>query len=215
MAKIKTINVKGTEIILFNKGNDEFTSITDIARFKNATEPRDVVKNWMRSKSTIEFLGLWERINNPNFKGVEFDAFMFEAGSNSFVLSPSKWIESTNAIGKINYQIHTDAIKEHIIPISITKEHTAQIYASEADVLNVALFGKTAKQWRAENNNAEGNIRDQATLEQLLVLANLESLNAEFIKMGLQQSNRLLKLNQTAITQLSAILGNKQTKKLK
>ena len=130
MAKIKTINVKGTEIILFNKGNDEFTSITDIARFKNATEPRDVVKNWMRTKSTIEFLGLWERINNPNFKGVEFDAFMFEAGSNSFVLSPSKWIESTNAIGKINYQIHTDAIKEHIIPISITKEHTAQIYAA-------------------------------------------------------------------------------------
>lgn len=118
-------------------------------------------------------------------------------------------------ISKINYQIHTDAIKEHIIPISITKEHTAQIYASEADVLNVALFGKTAKQWRAENNNVEGNIRDQATLEQLLVLANLESLNAEFIKMGLQQSNRLLKLNQTAITQLSAILGNKQTKKLK
>jgi hypothetical protein len=130
MAKIKTINVKGTEIILFNKGNDEFISITDIARFKNATEPRDVVKNWMRSKSTIEFLGLWERINNPNFKGVEFDAFMFEAGSNSFVLSPSKWIESTNAIGIINYQIHTDAIKEHIIPISITKEHTAQIYAA-------------------------------------------------------------------------------------
>lgn len=274
MAKIKTINVKGTQIILFNKGNDEFISITDIARFKNATEPKDVVKNWMRSKTTIEFLGLWERINNPNFKGVEFDAFMFEAGSNSFVLSPSKWIESTNAIGiiskvgsgggtyahidialefaswvsaefklylliefkrlksienerlnvewnlhrtisKINCQIHTDAIKEHISPISITKEHTAQIYASEADVLNVALFGKTAKQWRAENDNVEGNIRDQASLEQLLVLANLESLNAEFIKMGLQQSNRLLKLNQTAITQLSAILGNKQTKKLK
>ncbi len=130
MAKIKTINVKGTQIILFNKGNDEFISITDIARFKNATEPKDVVKNWMRSKTTIEFLGLWERINNPNFKGVEFDAFMFEAGSNSFVLSPSKWIESTNAIGIINYQIHTDAIKEHIIPISITKEHTAQIYAA-------------------------------------------------------------------------------------
>lgn len=118
-------------------------------------------------------------------------------------------------ISKINYQIHTDAIKEHIIPISITKEHSAHIFAGESDVLNVALFGKTAKQWREENTKVEGNIRDHATLEQLLVLANLESLNAEFIKMGLQQSTRLLKLNQTAINQLSMILGNKQTKKLK
>lgn len=274
MAKNITINVKGTDIVLFNKGNEEFVSITDIARYKNASEPKDVVKNWMRSRSTVEFLGLWEKINNPNFKGVEFDSFMFEAGSNSFVLSPSKWIESTNAIGiiskvgsgggtyahvdialefaswviaefklyllvefkrlkskenerlkdewnlhrtlsKINYQIHTDAIKEHIIPVSITSEQTIQIYASEADVLNVALFGKTAKQWRIENPKIVGNIRDQATLEQLLVLANLESLNAEFIKMKLQQSHRLIKLNQTAITQLKAILGNIIIKKLK
>ena len=241
MAKIKTINVKGTEIILFNKGNDEFISITDIARFKNATEPKDVVKNWMRSKSTIEFLGLWERINNPNFKGVEFDAFMFEAGSNSFVLSPSKWIESTNAIGiiskvgsgggtyahidialefaswvsaefklylliefkrlksienerlniewnlhrtisKINYQIHTDAIKENLIPKELSKTQVSFVYANEADLLNVALFGMTAKQWREANPKTAGNIRDEATLEQLVVLSNLESINSVLTK---------------------------------
>lgn len=226
MAKNKTINVKGTEIVLFNKGSEEYVSITDIARYKNAIEPKDVVKNWMRSRSTIEFLGLWEKIHNPNFKGVEFDSFMFEAGSNSFVLSPTKWIESTNAIGiisragngggtyahsdiafefaswvsaefklymivefkrlkddendrlklewsfqrtlaKVNYHIHTDAIKENLIPKELTKTQINFIYASEADLLNISLFGITAKQWRDENPNSEGNIRDDATIEQL------------------------------------------------
>ncbi len=197
MAKNKTINVKGTEIVLFNKGNEEYISITDIARYKNAIEPKDVVKNWMCSRSTVEFLGLWEKIHNPNFKGVEFDSFMFEAGSNSFVLSPSKWIESTNAIGiiskigsgggtyahldiafefaswvsaefklfllvefkrlksdendrlkldwnlqrtlaKVNYHIHTDAIKENLIPKELSKLQTAFVYADEADLLNMA-----------------------------------------------------------------------------
>jgi hypothetical protein len=280
MAKSKTINVKGTEIVLFTEGNEDFISITDIARYKNANEPKDVVKNWMRSRSTIEFLGLWEKINNPAFKGVEFDSFLYQAGSNSFVLSPSKWIETTNAIGiiskagsgggtyahidiafefaswvsaefklyllvefkrlkseesdrlkltwdlhrtlsKINYRIHTDAIKEHIIPSSITKEQANVVYANEADVLNVALFGQTAKQWRAANaglgrqSKQEGNIRDYATIEQLLVLANMESMNAEFIRMELPQGERLLKLNQIAISQLKSLAANPSVKKLK
>ena len=273
MAK-KTIIVKGTEIVLFTKDNEDYISITDIARFKNAIEPKDVVKNWMRNRSTIEFLGLWEKINNPDFKGVEFDSFLFEAGSNSFVLSPSKWIEATHAIGiiskvgsgggtfahidiayefaswisaefklylilefkrlkedenvrlkltwnlhrtlsKINYRIHTDAIRDTIIPDDITPEQIHFIYAHEADVLNIALFGKTAKQWRDQNPNAEGNIRDHATIEQLLVLANLESMNAEFIRMNLPQSDRLLKLNQIAITQLKSLTINPNIKNLK
>jgi hypothetical protein len=274
MAKHKTINVKGTEIVLFNKDNEDYISITDIARFKNALEPKDVVKNWMRNRSTIEFLGLWEKINNPKFKGVEFDSFLYEAGSNSFVLSPSKWIEATQSIGiiskvgsgggtyahidiayefaswvsaefklylilefkrlkaeendrlkltwnlhrtlsKINYRIHTDAIMENIIPENITKEQVHFIYANEADILNVALFGKTAKQWREENPQTEGNIRDFATIEQLLVLANIESMNAEFIRMNLTQSDRLIKLNQIAIIQLKSLIFNPNVQKLK
>lgn len=274
MVKSKTINVKGTEIVLFNKGTEEYISLTDIARFKNAKEPKDVVKNWMRSRTTIEFLGLWERINNPNFKGVEFDSFMFEAGSNSFVLSPSKWINATNAIGiitkagsgggtyahidiafefaswisaefklylllefkrlkadendrlklewnlqrtlaKVNYRIHTDAIKENLIPVTLSKEKINFVYADEADMLNMALFGKTAKQWREANPKAEGNIRDEASLEQLVVLSNMESINAVLIHQNLSQPDRLSQLNNIAITQMKSLVGNKNIQKLK
>jgi hypothetical protein len=229
----------------------------------------------MRNRNTLEFLGIWEEMNNPNFKGNEFVTFKTQAGLNSFNLTPKKWIDATNAIGiiskagrygggtfahkdlafefgtwlspefklylikefqrlkedendrlhltwnlhrtlsKINYRIHTDAIKEHIVPHSISKEQANLVYANEADVLNMALFGKTAKQWRDDNPDAEGNIRDQANIEQLLVLANIESMNAEFIKMNLPQSERLLKLNQIAISQLKAIVGNAQIKNLK
>jgi hypothetical protein len=273
MAKNKTIVVKGTEIILFSRGNEEYVSITDIARYKNAIEPKDVVKNWMRSRSTVEFLGLWEKIHNPNFKGVEFDSFMYEAGSNSFVLSPSKWIESTNAIGiiskagsgggtyahldiafefaswisaefklylliefkrlkaeendrlklewnlqrtlaKVNYRIHTDAIKENLIPETLNKEKINFMYANEADMLNVALFGITAKEWRDANPKADGNIRDEATIEQLVVLSNMESINAVLIHQGLMQSERLVQLNKIAISQMKSLLGNNNLKKL-
>jgi len=205
MAKSKIIVVKGISIATFTIGSDDFISLTDIARNKNADEPKDVVKNWMRSRTTVEFLGIWEQLNNPDFKGVEFDSFMFEAGANSFTLSPSKWIETTNAIGivskqgnnggtfahrdiafefaswvssgfklylikefqrlkadendrlnlewnlqctlaKVNYHIHTDAIKENLIPKELSKDKINFVYANEADLLNVALFGTTAKQ---------------------------------------------------------------------
>lgn len=273
MAKNKTITVKGTEIVLFNKGNEEYISITDIARYKNALEPKDVVKNWMRSRSTVEFLGLWEKIHNPNFKGVEFDSFMYEAGSNSFVLSPSKWIVTTNAIGiiskagsgggtyahsdiafefaswvsaefklyllvefkrlkadendrlnltwnlqrtlaKVNYHIHTDAIKKNLIPATLSKQKINFVYADEADMLNMALFGTTAKQWKVANPDAEGNIRDMAAIEQLVVLSNMESINAVLIHQGLAQNERLLQLNKIAITQMKSLVGNKQLRKL-
>ena len=272
--KNKKIEVKGTEIVVYSKNNDDYISLTDIARFKNSKEPKDVVKNWMRTRSTIEFIGLWEKIHNPNFKGVEFDSFLYEAGSNSFVLSPSKWIEKTDAIGivtksgnnggtfahkdiafefaswisaefklylivefqrlkdeetdrlqlgwnlqrtlaKVNYRIHTDAIKENLIPPAISKSNEGSVYASEADVLNAALFGKTAKQWRDENPQSDGNIRDFATLEQLVVLSNLESLNAVFIRQGLGQAERLAQLNAIAITQMTSLLKNLTIGKLK
>ena len=270
----ETIHAKGFEISIYTEDfKSEYISLTDIAKYKS-NDPNDVIKNWLRSKDTIEFLGLWEHLHNPDFKPVEFDGFKKAAGYNAFTLSPQKWIESTNAIGivsksgryggtcahtdiafefaswvsaefklyiikdykrlkqdennrlslnwnlnrtlsKINYKIHTDAIKENIIPPHLTKEQVAIIYATEADVLNMALFGKTAKQWRAQNPSAKGNIRDVATLEQLLVLANLESLNAEFIRMKLPHQDRLIKLNQTAISQLQSLLKNNYTKRLK
>lgn len=274
MAKNITINVKGTEVLLLSKDSREYISLTDIARYKNPNEPKDVVKNWMRSRSTIEFLGLWEKIHNPDFKGVEFDTFMYQAGSNSFVLSPSKWIETTSSIGiiskpgsgggtfahkdiafefaswvssefklyllvefqrlkedendrlkqewnlqrtlsKINYRIHTDAIKDQLIPQTITKAQAAFVYASEADLLNVALFGITAKQWRETNPGKEGNIRDHAELEQLVVLTNLESINSVLIRQQLTSGERLVKLNEIAITQMKSLLANNNIKKLK
>src|SRR5690606_8287571 len=231
MAKNKKIEVQGIGIVLYQDNKEDYISLTDIARFKNATEPKDVVKNWMRSRSTIEFLGLWEQLNNPDFKGVDFDPLLYEAGSNSFTLSPTKWIETVNAkgiisklgkyggtfahkdiafefaswvsasfklylikefqrlkdeensrlnlewnlqrtISKINYQIHTDAIKANLIPQAVTKQQANFVYATEADLLNVALFGTTAKEWRERNPKQKGNIRDDATLEQLVVLSN-------------------------------------------
>jgi len=268
------INIKGiTSVTLINIDNEDYISLTDIAKLKNPHEPKDAIKNWMRNRSTIEYLALWEKINNLNFKGVEIDPLLFNAGSNSFTLSPTRWVELTNAKGivtktgrgggtyaqkdiafefaswisaefklylikefqrlkedenrrlsldwnlnrtlsKINYKIHTDAIKEHIIPPVISKKKEGILYANEADVLNVALFGRTAKEWRQENTDKKGNIRDYATIEQLLVLANIESMNAEFIRMDLPQKERLIKLNQIAITQLKSLTANTDIKKL-
>lgn len=271
--KNQKIEVKGTEIVIYSKKEDDYISLTDIARYKNPNEPKDVVKNWMRNYSTIEFIGLWEKIHNPNFKGVEFDSFLFQAGSNSFVLSPTKWIEATNAIGivskagsgggtfahrdiafefaswisaefklylivefqklkeeennrlrlewnlqrtlaKINYRIHTDAIQANLIPAELSKAQINLVYANEADLLNMALFGKTAKQWRDENPDADGNIRDAATIEQLVILSNLESLNAIFIQQELPPSARLQQLNAIAITQMTSLMKNASIKKL-
>ncbi|MGE5342216.1 MAG: KilA-N domain-containing protein [Candidatus Omnitrophota bacterium] len=271
---MKKIEVLNKEIVLFTKGKEDYISITDIARYKNPREPKDIVKNWMRSRATIEFLGLWEKLHNPDFKGVEFDAFKNEAGSNAFVLSPSRWIEATGAIGiisksgntggtfahkdiafefaswisaevklylinefqrlkedenqrlklgwnfhrtlaKVNYHIHTDAIKENLIPHQLTQRQMDMVFASEADMLNMALFGKTAKQWREENATREGNMRDYASIEQLVVLSNLESINAALIHQGLSQSIRLQQLNAIAITQMKSLTANNQVKRLK
>jgi len=271
--KIK-IKVKNVEIVLFKQDKVDYISLTDIAKYKNNFAPADVVKNWIRNRSTIEFLGLWEKINNLSFKLVEFDAFRNEAGSNVFVLSPQRWIKKTNAVGiisnsgrygggtyahkdiafefaswisaefklylikefqrlkedenrrlslgwdakrilaKVNYKIHTDAIKKHIIPNLLTKKQVEFVYANEADVLNVALFGLTAKEWRDKNFDKEGNIRDYSTIEQLVCLSNLESLNAEFIRQGIKQNERLKNLNEVAIVQMKSLLGNKGLKKL-
>ncbi len=274
MAKSKTINVKGMEIALIDKGEKDFISLTDIAKYRNQAEPFAIINNWMRSRSTIEFLGLWGKLSNPDFKPLEFERFRNEAGSNYFVLSPQRWIEVTNATGiisksgryggtfahkdiafefaswissefklylivefqrlkddennrlklewnlqrtlsKVNYRIHTDAIKENLIPKELTKNQINFVYANEADMLNVALFGTTAKQWRDANPKAEGNIRDEASIEQLVVLSNMESINAVLIHQGLPQSERLQQMNKIAITQMKSLLGNKNIQKLK
>lgn len=265
--KKSLIEVQGTTISVLNKADSDYISLTDIARYRNTQEPFSIINNWMRSRSTIEFLGLWEKLSNQNFKPVEFDRFRNEAGSNYFVLSPQRWIEATQAVGitsksgryggtyahrdiafefaswissefklylikefdrlkndenrrlsldwnlnrtlsKLNYRIHTDAIKEHLIPAAITPEQARITYASEADVLNVAMFGQTVKAWRDTHPKAVGNMRDDASIEQLLVLANLESLNAEFIHMGLAQGERLQKLNEIAIRQLRSLTSH-------
>ena len=270
----KEIGVNGLVINLRREKGDEYISLTDIARKKNPLEPKDVVKNWLRSKSTIEFLALWEKINNPDFKGVEIDSLLIEAGSNSFTLSPSKWVESTKAIGiitstgkyggtfahseialefaswvspefklyliteikrlktaesdqqnlnwsiqrtlaKINYKIQTDAIKESLVPKSLTKNQTSIIYANEADLLNVALFGLTAEQWKNNNPRFDGNMRDHATLEQLVVLSNMESINGLLIQQNISASERIFQLNQVAISQIKSLLTAKGIKILK
>lgn len=239
------------------------TKMTDIARYKS-DEPKDVIKNWMRSKDTIEFLGLWEKLHNSNFKGVEFDSFRNQAGSNAFTMSPTKWIETTGAIGivsksgryggtfahsdiafefaswisaefklyiikdykrlkadensrfslnwnlnreisKLNYRIHTDAIKEKLIPPELTPAQISFTYANEADMLNVVLFGRTAKQWKDENPDIKGNMRDGATLNQLLILANLESYNAVLIHQGKNQKERMELLRQLALQQIRTL----------
>lgn len=254
--------VKDSTIRTFAKDGIDYICITDIASQKNPEEPKDVVKNWMRAKNTLEYLGLWESLNNPDFKGVEFDPILREAGSNAFTMSPSRWVELTGAIGimnklgrdggtyaqrdiafkfaswvsvefelylvkelqrlkeveqrqlrwsakrelpKINYRIHTDAIKHNLIPAEVTKAQANISYANEADVLNVAMFGMTAKQWRDANPSLKGNIRDYATINELICLSNMENLNAVFIEQGISQSKRLLKLNQIAIHQMSVL----------
>lgn len=260
----ETIHAKGFDISIYTMDfENEFISLTDIAKYKS-NAPNDVIKNWMRSRETLEFLGLWETLHNPDFKPVEFDGFRKEAGLHAFTMSPSKWIESVNAIGittkagryggtyahsdialefaswisaefklyivkdyqrikhdensrlslnwnlnrevaKLNYRIHTDAIKENLIPPDLTPEQISYKYANEADMLNVALFGKTAKQWRDENSDKKGNIRDDANLNQLLVLANMESYNAILIEQGKSMSERLVLLRDLAIRQMSTL----------
>jgi len=272
MAKI---TVQGTEITIISARNDDYISLTDMANAKeNEVRAADTIKNWIRTRTTLEFLGTWEQLYNPDFKVVEFDHFKMQAGLPSFVLSTSEWIEKTNAIGiyvkqgryggtyahkdiafefgsaissvfrlflikefqrlkedeqsskslewnlqrtlsKINYRIHTDAIKEHIIPNIVTKEQVAYTYAEEADLLNVALFGMTAKQWREANPNLKGNVRDYATLEQLVVLSNMESINALLIQQQLTQGERLIQLNKVAITQMRSLVANRNFKQLK
>ena len=274
MAKAKILNVQGREISLISYQVNDYISLTDMARYRDAERTNYIIQNWMRTRRAIEFCGLWEQLNNPEFKGIEFDAFKNESGSNSFTLTPQKWIDTTHAKGiisksgryggtfahrdiafefatwisaefkfyfikefqrlkedendrlklnwnlqrtlaKVNYHIHTDAIKENLIPKELSKKEVSIVYATEADVLNMALFGKTAAQWRSENYGAEGNIRDQATLEQLVVLTNLESLNAVLIHQDLAQHDRLLQLNKIAIQQLKTLLNNQTIKKLK
>lgn len=275
--KKKKIEI-GNQLITVNlseKEND-YISLTDIARFKNVSDPRFAIQNWMKTRYTVDFLGIWEQIHNKNFNRVEFDTFKNEAGTNAFVLTPQKWIQKTKAIGiisksgrygggtfahkdiafefatwispefklylikefqrlkveeneklalgwnakrmltKINYKIHTDAIKENIIlPQKLSSQEANIMYANEADVLNVALFGKTAKQWKDQNKNKVGNMRDYADVTQLVCLANLEGLNAEFIKMGMTQKERLLKLNESAISQMRSLMNHSGIKKLK
>ena len=272
MAKQNIIIVKDANIRTMNINGVDYICITDIAKQKNSAEPKDVVKNWMRQKNTLEYLGLWEKLNNPNFKGVEFDPLLAEAGSNAFTMSPTRWVELTSAIGivtkngagggtyaqrdiafkfanwvsvefelylvmefqrlkakeqeqigwtakrelsKINYRIHTDAIKSHLIPDEVTKEQANIIYAEEADVLNVAMFGMTAKQWREANPELKGNIRDYATINELICLSNMENINAVLINDGMPQAERLIKLNQIAIQQMQVLEGNNDRKLLK
>ena len=258
----KEMTVKDVVIKTITKEGIDYICITDIARQKNAIEPKDVVKNWMRQKNTLEYLGLWEKLNNPKFKGVEFDPLLANAGSNSFTMSPTRWGELTAAIGiftkngagggtyaqrdiafkfanwisvefelylvkefqrlkakeqellgwtakrelsKINYRIHTDAIKSHLIPQEVTSAQASVIYAEEADVLNVAMFGMTAKQWREANPELKGNIRDYASINELICLSNMENINAVLINDNVPQGERLMKLNQIAIQQMQVL----------
>lgn len=260
----ETINANGKEIAIYTYDFvNEFISLTDIAKYKS-DEPNDVIRNWMRSKDTIEFLGLWEKLHNPDFNPVEFEGVRNEAGSNVFTMSPQKWIEGVNAKGivsksgryggtfahsdiafefaswvsaefklyiikdykrlkndensrlslnwnlnrelsKLNYKIHTDAIKENLIPPELTPQQIAFTYASEADMLNMVLFGKTAKMCREENTDKKGNIRDYATINQLLVLVNLESYNAILIEQKKTQSERIVLLRNMAVKQLQTL----------
>ncbi len=272
---MKKINTQGLQIYTFQQNEDDYISLTDMARYKDSERTDYIIQNWMRTMYTIEFLGIWEQINNPNFKPIEFDGFKKEAGSNSFSLTPKRWIETVNAIGiinksgrygggtfahkdiafefatwispefklylikefqrlkveenerlvlgwdakraltKINYRIHTDSIKENIIlPQQLSKKDVDITYANEADILNKALFGMTAVEWKNLNKNKAGNMRDYSDVYQLICLANLETLNSEFIKMSMSQKDRLLKLNEIAISQMKSLLANNSVKKL-
>jgi len=269
------IKVQNISISIITKNGNVFICLTDMAKAKDGdARAADIIKNWIRTRTTLEFIGTWEEMYNPDFKVVEFDHFKMNAGLPSFVLSPGQWIEKTKAIGmyvsagryggtyahkdiafefgsaispvfklflikefqrlkedetdrlklewnlqrtlaKVNYHIHTDAIKENLIPAELTKLQISFVYANEADMLNMALFGKTALQWRNENHEAGGNIRDMATIEQLVVLSNMESINAVLIHQGLQQSERLMQLNKVAIMQMKSLLEHNRTRKLK
>lgn len=260
----ETIHANGIEIGIYTQDfENEFISLTDIAKYKS-DDPAAVIQNWMRSRDVIEFLGLWERLHNPDFKPLEFEGFRKQAGANAFTMSPKKWIQATGAIGivaksgryggtyahtdiamsfatwvspefqlyimkdyrrlkfdessrlslnwnlnreisKLNYKIHTDAIKENLLPPELTPAQISFVYASEADLLNVVLFGKTAKQWKSEHPDAKGNMRDEATLNQLLVLANLESYNAILISQGKNQRERMELLRHLALRQLQTL----------
>lgn len=200
------ITVKNQEISIVQ---DNYISLTDIAKYKDSQEANDIIRNWLRNRNTIEFLGLWEQLNNKDFKPVEFDGFRKEAGLNSFTMSPTKWINSTNAVGIISKAGRYGGTYAHQ---DISKNKISFVYANEGDLLNIALFGKTAKQWKKENPEVEGNMRDYTSSEQLVVLANLENLNAQFIKENISEEERLIKLNQIAIEQINLLLKNKQTK---
>lgn len=260
MAKI---NVQNTEITIVFHQEKDYISLTDMANAKNGeSRAADIIKNWLRNRYTLEFLGTWELIHNPQFKVVEFDHFKSQAGLPSFVLSVSEWIEKTQAVGiivkkgkyggtyahkdiafefgsaisvafklylieefqrlkeeeqkqlgwsakrelaKINYHIHTDAIKQNLIPDELTKEQINFVYANEADVLNMALFGVTAKQWRDANPELKGNMRDYANINELICLSNLENLNAVWINESLPQAERLMRLNRIAIQQMQIL----------
>lgn len=277
MSKInkEQISAKGFSIQVYTEDfKNDYISLTDIAKYKNTDDPRFVIQNWMRNRNTLEFIGLWEALNNPNFNRVQFDTFRNEAGLNRFTMTPSRWIESTEAIGivskagryggtyahydiamefaswlspefklyiiqdykrlkedensklsltwnlhreisKINYKIHTDAIKECLLK-DLTSEQLSFKYASEADMLNVALFNRTAKEWREENPDLKGNMRDYASINELLVLANMESYNAVLIGKGMDQKERMIELRNLARTQLMSLkkLGESDIKKL-
>ena len=275
MVKKDTIEAKGIAIQVYTEDfKNDYISLTDIARYKNSEEPNVVVANWMRNYNTIEYLGIWEQLNNLEFNPLEFEGFLKEAGSNAFTLSPQKWVNMTKAkgiyvklgrgggtfahkdiafkfaswisaefelyiikdyqrlkddensrlslgwnlnreISKINYKIHTDAIKEYLLK-DLTNEQLSYQYASEADMLNVALFNKRAKQWREENPDLKGNMRDYASLNELLVLANMESYNAILIGKGMDQKERMIELRKLARTQLMSLekLGDSDIKKL-
>ena len=267
MAKVKsdTLHVKGIDVGIYTEDyRNEYISLTDIARFRNSDDPRFAIQNWMRNRNTIEFLGLWESLHNPNFNRVQFDTFRTEAGLNRFIMTPSKWVDNTGAIGitakagryggtyahsdiamefaswisaefklylmkdyrrlkfdensrlslswnlnreisKLNYRVHTDAIQQNLLPPDLTREQQSFVYADEADMLNVALFGLTAAQWRSQNQGCKGNIRDYASLQQLLVLANMESYNALLIEQKHPQAERLQMLRQMAVRQLQVL----------
>jgi hypothetical protein len=207
-----TINVRGTEITVIRRQDEDYISLTDIAKSRNPEHPDDLIRNWLRNRNTLELLGIWEQLHNPGFNPVEFDGIKKQAGLNSFTLTPKQWVEQTNAIGIVSKAgryggtyAHTDAIQTHLIPKEVTAKQAAFAYAEEADLLNVALFGQTAREWRDANPGKDGNMRDHASLEQLLVLANLENMNAEFIHMGLPQGDRLKRLNQIAIRQMQTL----------
>jgi hypothetical protein len=267
MSKIKVLE---REVTIASIKDEDYISLTDIARYKDSERTDYIIQNWLRNRNTVEFLGIWERLNNPDFKPIEFDGIRNQAGLNSFVLTAKRWTEATGAIGitskagryggtyahkdiafefaswvsvefklylikefqrlkederktlgwdirrnlaKINYRIHTDAIQQHLIPAALSAKQTSLVYASEADVLNLALFGQTAAQWRDANPSNKDNMRDEASMSQLVCLSNLENLNALFIAEGLPQSQRLERLNRIAIGQMT-LLANGQTKDL-